>query len=141
MTHYPTFIYSLSNGYVVTKPVYFVPPGGEEKRVGLKLCVPGDPYDAFGNLLPNVRTVLICLGREERLTSGLPVCAVFGPNDCAYIEEDHFRESDSPPRLGEQVTDDCEPEVLAEILAELTKNEVDTGTRPILPAKRNDLVF
>lgn len=142
MTHYPIFVYTLSNGISAIKFVHLVPEDDQEERIGITVTFPCDPYDGYGALKPEARRALIKIGRTEMLRSGLPVCVVFGSNDCAYLKEGSYQDSNTPPRLTNELTaENCDPEVWAQIHAEFTKNEVDVGRRPILPAKRNELIF
>ncbi len=103
LRNYPYFVYQLLPGFSVTKTINFLPLGVEPPKRGITIFVEKE-VDRNEPLTPALKTAIRRLGKHEQNVSGLPLCAVYGPNECDYFSADGSPcPSEYPPKLGVRI--------------------------------------
>jgi hypothetical protein len=142
MKEYTYLVFVFSEYHLLTKSVHFRTQGSEPASSGVTVYWEGEAYLPNGRINETVRSQLNQIGQLERISSGMNVCVVYGANDCDYIQADGGSiRSDSPITLGTSVEEkDINPLVGFKILDELARRKLDTGGKPILPAKKKAVI-
>ncbi len=119
MTKYPYFVYQLEQGLCLKKTIHFIPVDEEAPKGGMTIFCRVSPFDENGMIESEARRLIQKLAFKERMRTGRPVCAVFGPEDCDYIgPQGEVYTSDDPPRLRARLTD-VSPDEDEQLLPEL----------------------
>lgn len=101
MRKFPYIVYKVNATTFLTKSIHFRPLEAEPEKTGITLCCAYSPFDENGRLRDDARTIVRRIALSERVTSGMNVCVVFGPEECEYFEPDGTPVlSSRPPKLG-----------------------------------------